>query len=384
MTNQTHYSPADRQDTPGSVYRWSLVFAILLLSGVLIWRSAYLAGQGLYDPNAMPRAVAPRGPLDDTEQARIKVFEAVAPSVVFITRLRDRAVFGGTTVVRDGTGSGFVWDTKGHIVTNYHVVQEGDQIRVMLSDYTVHQADLVGVAREKDLAVLKIRAPGTTLKPIPLGSSANLKVGQDVLSIGNPFGLDHTLTAGVISALNRELRAESIGTPIVGCIQTDAAINPGNSGGPLLDSAGRLIGVNTAIKRQSEGIGFAVPVATVNEVVPQLIRTGSFQKPGLGIRTYPQIEPYLRRQGITGVPFFGFGENSAARAAGLVKSDLTGDYRIEIGDLIIGIDDHQIRNMDDLTRTLGRYRVGDRVTLSVQRGKKVIQAQITLQAVTGS
>src|SRR6185369_5769617 len=230
--------------------------------------------------------VAP-GQLNEAERATVELFHNAAPSVVFITSLsvRRSAFRFNLTQIPRGTGSGFIWDDAGHIVTNFHVIQGGDAARVTLADQSTWDAKLVGTAPEKDLAVLKIEAPRDRLRPIPIGTASDLQVGQHVFAIGNPFGLDHTLTTGVISALGREIESAAR-TPIRDVIQTDAAINPGNSGGPLLDSSGRLIGVNTAIyspSGSSAGIGFAIPVDVVNRVVPDLIKNGRVPVPGIGI-----------------------------------------------------------------------------------------------------
>ena len=258
-----------------------------LLGAALAWLFAERYFGGAHDPNAVPRVVTPRGDLAAEEKSNIELFRLSSPSVVYITRLamrRDRFSLNMFEIPQ-GTGSGFVWNNLGHIITNFHVVQGTSSLRITLADNSEWDARVVGVSPDQDLAVLFINAPRTRLKPIAIGQSANLQVGQRVFAIGNPFGLDQTLTTGIISALGREIDGVS-GRKISGVIQTDAAINPGNSGGPLLDSAGRLIGVNTAIFSPSgsnAGIGFAVPVDTVNRVAPQLIRHGRVIRPGLGI-----------------------------------------------------------------------------------------------------
>ena len=237
-------------------------------------------------PPAEPRAITPRGDLAADEQTTIELFESVSPSVVYITSITvQRSLFNFRAMeVPKGTGSGFLWDDQGTVVTNYHVIEGAQRAHVTLYDQTTWPAELVGVEMDKDLAVLRIKAPKESLTAIPVGTSADLQVGQKVFAIGNPFGLDHTLTMGIISALGREIQAVN-GRTIQGVIQTDAAINPGNSGGPLLDSAGRLVGINTAIYSPSgayAGIGFAVPVDLVNRIVPQIIRYGKALKPGVG------------------------------------------------------------------------------------------------------
>jgi S1-C subfamily serine protease len=254
-----------------------LLVAAVLLGGLvyLLW-PVWPAG-GLM-PGAQPRAVTARGALADDEQATIELFKAVSPSVVHVTNLAvEREPFSANAqMVPRGTGTGFVWDENGFIVTNYHVVDGASAARVILSDHSTYDSTRIWGYPDKDLAVIRIDAPKAKLKPIVVGTSRDLQVGQKTFAIGNPFGLDQTLTTGVVSALGRQIESAN-GRPIQGVIQTSAAINPGNSGGPLLDSAGRLIGVNTAILSPSgafAGIGFAIPVDEVNRLVPQLISYG--------------------------------------------------------------------------------------------------------------
>jgi S1-C subfamily serine protease len=263
-----------------------------------------------------------------------------------------------------------VWDAKGHIVTNFHVIAGGNAARVTLSDGSVWSASLVGEAPDKDVAVLHIDAPTDKLPPLPIGSSEDLAVGQMVFAIGNPFGLDHTLSTGVISGLDREIKAMT-GRPIQGVVQTDAAINPGNSGGPLLDSSGRLIGMNTAIfspSGASAGIGFAVPVDTINRVVTQLIAYGKLVRPGLGIQI---AEAELAsRMRVDGVLVLGVVAGSPADQAGLQptrRHSLTG--AIELGDVIVALDGEPVHRPVDLFRILDRKNVGDKVKVSVLRGR---------------
>lgn len=236
--------------------------------------------------NAEPRTVTARGELAATEKNSIEIFQQASPSVVFITTLSDRINFWTRDITRipRGTGTGFVWDSHGHIITNYHVIKNASEIHVRLDDQRTYKALFVGASPTHDIAVLRIPVSMKTYPPLLIGSSHDLKVGQSMYAIGNPFGLDHTLTTGVISTLSRSIDTED-GMSIKDLIQTDAAINPGNSGGPLLDSAGRLVGINTAIYSPSgayAGIGFAVPVDTVNRVVPQLIAQGKYQRPSMG------------------------------------------------------------------------------------------------------
>src|SRR5213083_2253577 len=262
--------------------------ALLIVGGFLAWQAPRWAGQHAVDEAAaQPRPVAARGDLAADEKATVELFERSKGSVVYISTtarvldLFSRNIF----TIPQGTGSGFVWDERGHIVTNNHVVTNAAGARVRLNDGRDYNATLVGASAVHDLAVLRITVAHRRPLPLPIGTSADLKVGQKVFAIGNPFGLDWTLTTGIVSALDRSLDSENGGT-IRHLVQTDAAINPGNSGGPLLDSAGRLIGVNTAIyspSGASAGVGFAVPVDTVNRVVPQLIAHGREIRPEIGV-----------------------------------------------------------------------------------------------------
>jgi S1-C subfamily serine protease len=280
-----HDSPYDpyRRRQPATSCVGSVVLLLALVGvclGLFIWWLWPQFGNGI-NPKAELRAVTPAGNLSEEEKATIEIFRSAAPSVVHITTLAaHRNIFArNVALVPEGTGSGFVWDTDGHIVTNYHVIRNADGAQVDLADGSSYRASLVGFLPEKDLAVLHIRAPKSKLHPISVGSSHDLHVGQFAFAIGNPFGLDHTFTRGLVSALGREITSVTQDL-IKDVIQTDAAINPGNSGGPLLDSSGRLIGVNTAIyspSGTSSGIGFAIPVDTVNEVVTRLIREGKDQ-----------------------------------------------------------------------------------------------------------
>ncbi|MBQ1762974.1 MAG: trypsin-like peptidase domain-containing protein [Aquincola sp.] len=323
---------------------------------------------------ASPRAVAPRGPLAADELNNIAVFKAVSPSVVNITALGVERDFFSTRVtqVPRGTGTGFVWDEAGHIVTNFHVIQEASGARVTLSDQSSHKASLVGVFPDRDLAVLKIEAPRQKLPPIALGSSKDLQVGQKVYAIGNPFGLDQTLTTGIVSALNREIESVTRRT-IRGAIQTDAAINPGNSGGPLLDSAGRVIGVNTAIyspSGASAGIGFAIPVDEVNRIVPRLIRDGRMVRPALGVTAGP--ENMAKALGLPkGVPLVAVAPGGPAQKAGLRPFTRGAQGGIVAGDVIQAIDDAAVADLDDMLTALERYQPGDRVTLTLWRAGAV-------------
>jgi S1-C subfamily serine protease len=329
---------------------------------------------------APPRAVTPRGPLAAEELNNIAVFKAASPSVVNITALGlERDLFSlNVQQVPQGTGTGFVWDTAGHIVTNFHVIQQASGARVTLADQSSHKAELVGAFPDRDLAVLRIAAPAAKLKPLPVGSSRDLQVGQQVYAIGNPFGLDQTLTTGIVSALNREIESVTRRT-IRGAIQTDAAINPGNSGGPLLDSAGRLIGVNTAIfspSGASAGIGFAIPVDEVNRIVPRLIRDGRMVRPSLGV-TGATAE-LNRTLGLPkGVALVRVQRGGPAAKAGL-KPFTRGDAGIVPGDVITAINDEAIEDADDMLTALERLQPGDPCTLTLWRAGATRKLTVTL------
>ncbi len=318
--------------------------------------------------------------LSSSERATIQLFENAAPSVCFITTTNLRRDFLSRNVMEipRGTGSGFVWDGDGHIITNYHVIQGADRAQVTLGDRTTWKAELVGIAPEKDLAVLKIDAPADKLVPIPVGKSDNLRVGQSVYAIGNPFGLDQTLTTGIVSALGREIESVS-GAPIRDVIQTDAAINPGNSGGPLLDSSGRLIGVNTAIyspSGASAGIGFSIPVDAVSWVIPELIAYGKIKRPSLGVElARPQI---MERLGIEGALIIDVIRNSAADRAGLRPTMRNKFGGIELGDIIVGINGDEIKSNSEILLALEKYQPGDEVSLKVLREKQEIEVPLKL------
>ena len=368
--------------------RWVLV-ALIVLMLVYLGRNSIrsLVGPGMLNPQATARVVAPRGNLAENEQAVIDVFEQASPSVVYVTTVTRgyrRTLFGLQPLeIPEGTGSGFVWDTDGHIVTNYHVIasihgRQGGSCQITLKDNSVYDARVVAVAKDKDLAVLWVDAPKSKLRPILVGSSSDLRVGQTVLAIGNPFGFDQTLTKGIVSALGRVIPAKFTGRLIHDVIQTDAAINPGNSGGPLLDSAGRLIGVNTAIQGQAENIGFAVPVDTVNEVVPQIIRFGGF-RPGLGVQVIP--EERTRRAGIPkGVIIGEVIPNSVAEKAGLrgLRPLPNGDV---VFDLILEVDGQPINTPEELQTELEKHKVGETVDLSLLREGNRVKISVPLQPV---
>jgi S1-C subfamily serine protease len=321
------------------------------------------------DDTADPRPVVPRGGLTQDEESLTALFEEASPSVVYITSLALRRDFFRLNVMEipQGTGSGFVWDSEGHIVTNFHVIEDADRAEVTLADGSRWEAELVGYAPEKDLAVLKIDAPKTALRPIAVGSSDDLKVGQTTLAIGNPFGFDQTLTTGIVSALGREIESAS-GVPIRDVIQTDAAINPGNSGGPLLDSAGRLIGVNTAIVSPSgsyAGVGFAIPVDTVNWVVPELIAYGKVQRPTLGLEFASDL--ITRRIGIEGALVIEVEPGSSADLAGVKPTYRDRRGRVVLGDVVVAIDGTEIHTKGEVPLALEGHQEGDTIEVTVDR-----------------
>ncbi|MCB1669596.1 MAG: trypsin-like peptidase domain-containing protein [Gammaproteobacteria bacterium] len=317
------------------------------------------------------------------EENNIEVFKHASPSVVFITNSRlVRSYYSlNPQEVPQGSGSGFIWSEDGYVVTNYHVVQQANRVTVTLQDGSTYDATPVGFEPNKDLAVLKIDAPVAKLVPVRLGDSSLLEVGRKVIAIGNPFGLDTTMTVGVVSALGREIDSMTR-RKIRDVIQTDAAINPGNSGGPLLNSLGELIGVNTAIyspSGASSGIGFAIPINTVKKIVPDLIKYGKVQTPVLGVSLFSQAQAdyYRRTEGIEGVivlDVLADGELDRQGMRGLTPS-LRGWL---IGDVIIAIDDTQVRNEDDLITVLENHRVGDTVTLMSRRGNQTFEYEVRL------
>ncbi len=364
-----------------------LTVLLLVLVGIVIIFQTGLWFSGFYSsPQAEPRAITPRGDLASDEKTTIELFENASPSVVYITSLTvQREWFSlRATAIPRGTGSGFVWDDLGTIITNFHVISGGQGIQVTLSDQSSWQAQVIGVEKDKDLAVLRINAPTELLKPLALGTSSDLLVGQKVFAIGNPFGLDQTLTTGVISGLGREIQAQS-GRPIAGVIQTDAPINPGNSGGPLLDSAGRLIGINTAIVSPSgayAGVGFAVPVDVVNRVVPQIVKYGRVRKADLGIEWAD--DSLVRQLRIGGLPVKGVlvlavEPGSGAQKAGIEPPQFD-RFRNPIQvDLIIACDNVPVEIQNDLFRVLDQHEIGDTVKVRIQRNDKFFDANVTLQ-----
>jgi len=299
----------------------------------------------------------------------VSVFQRVAPATVFVTQKRVLTnFFGGRTEVPAGSGSGFIWDKQGHVVTNFHVILQAQAVTVTLRDHKTYDATVVGTEPRKDIAVLKLRNPPGDLVPVTVRQNRlPLQVGQKTLAIGNPFGLDHTLTTGIVSALGREVEGIG-GVTIRDMIQTDAAINPGNSGGPLLDSNGDLIGMNTMIFSRSgasAGIGFAVPASFIERIVPQIIKTGKAEQVGLGINIDPSRR-LERSAGIRGVIVLAVTPGSPALKAGL-KGITQTSAGIQLGDVIVGIDDDRVDNYDDLYNALDEHKAGDMVDVTVVR-----------------
>jgi S1-C subfamily serine protease len=369
-------APIVESRSPRRIWVW---FRALLAAACAAWLAA--TPPALARSDAAPRTVTPRGALTADEQAHIDIFRRNSPSVVHITSLGEQRDLFSMNVQRvpRGTGTGFVWDDRGHIVTNYHVIQGANGARVTLADQSSYDAELVGYFADRDLAVLRIQAPKEKLPPIAVGSSRELLVGQRVYAIGNPFGLDQTLTTGIVSALNREIESFNERT-IRGVIQTDAAINPGNSGGPLLDSAGRLIGVNTQIASPSgasAGIGFAIPVDEVNRIVPRLIRDGRFVRPSLGVSAGPEaLSQALKLP--KGVALVQVAAGSPAARAGLQAFRRGSRGEVVAGDVITAINDEPVADVNDMLTQLERRQPGETVTLSLWRAGKTRKQGVLL------
>ncbi|GAA0833243.1 MULTISPECIES: S1C family serine protease [Betaproteobacteria] len=378
------YPDPHQRSVPNQFVRRWLIMTACVAALMLLWQFLPAIEAWLSPHEAAERTITPRGDLAADEKSTIELFERSRASVVFITTaqlVRDvwtRDVFS----VPRGTGSGFIWDDSGHVVTNFHVIQGASEATVKLADGRDYQAALVGASPDHDIAVLKIGVGFKRPPAVPIGMSADLKVGQKVFAIGNPFGLDWTLTTGIVSALDRSLPGETGRAAIEHLIQTDAAINPGNSGGPLLDSAGRLIGINTAIyspSGASAGIGFAVPVDTVMRVVPQLIKTGKYIRPALGIEVDEQLNARLQAlTGLQGVFVLRVTPGSAAQKAGLSGVEVTAQGILP-GDRISSIDGVAVADVAKLLARLDERKVGDVVVLSVERAGKSRQVRVELQ-----
>src|SRR4051794_4751861 len=344
--------------------RFTRVLLVVLVALIGLYVAEPMVNRLLFT-RGEPRVITPRGDLASAEQTTVTLFETVAPSVV--------QVVAGSRSGQGGTGTGFIWDKAGHIVTNNHVVQGANRIAVRMASGDVNQAELVGRAPNYDLAVLRIAAGSRLPPPIALGDSDGLKVGQWAFAIGNPFGLDQTLTTGIISALNRRLPTAE-GRELADVIQTDAAINPGNSGGPLLDSAGRLIGVNTAIFSPSgtnAGIGFAIPSKVVNRIVPELIAKGRVPTPGIGI--VAGDEDLATRPGVHGLIVGEVVPDSPAARAGLKGID---EEAGRLGDVIVGVNDRPVTRLSDFTDALEKAKIGETVSLKIQRDSASVDVAV--------
>lgn len=375
--------PVQPVQSPGPGINWLLVI-LLILVAAFMWRDRHGryngANSDLHNPDAQERPIVARGDLAEDEKSTIALFKQAAPSVVHIMSLAEQLDPMSLDILQipQGTGTGFIWDKQGYVVTNYHVVEKSKAWKVTLSDRTSWNARLAGVAPDKDLAVLKIDVPEGAPTPIQIGTSSNLQVGQKVFAIGNPFGLDQTLTTGVISGLGREMLSVTQ-RPIQGVIQTDAAINPGNSGGPLLDSAGLLIGVNTAIYSPtgtSAGIGFAVPADTIDWIVPQIIRHGKVERIGIGISIVD--EHNTARLGLQGVLVRDVILHGPAAEAGIRPTRIT-KSGYSLGDLIVAVNDKPVKNSIDLFRVLDQFKAGETVMLTILRDGVEKKVAVTLR-----
>ncbi|MEO5348419.1 MAG: trypsin-like peptidase domain-containing protein [Magnetococcus sp. YQC-3] len=360
-------------------FRFTLLLLVLALLAVY-YRPLFQSA--LIGFSAVPRAVTARGDLAEDEKNTIAIFKNVRPSVVYITTISHYRDIWTRNIMKvpRGTGTGFIWDEQGHVVTNYHVLEKAQEAAVTLVDQKSYPAVLVGASQEHDLAVLRIDTGFDRPTPVPLGSSTDLQVGQKVFAIGNPFGLDHTLTTGVISALDRSIDNDAGGT-IDHLIQTDAAINPGNSGGPLLDSAGRLVGINTAIYSPSgayAGIGFAVPVDTVNRVVPVLIAKGRYLRPSLGIVADNEISRrILADVGMDGILVLRVAPGSAAERAGLRSTQIK-NREISLGDVILAVDGKEMDSVEALQKAVAAKSIGDSAELLIWRAGKQLRLSVLL------
>ena len=334
-----------------------------------------------------PLADADLLPIDIEEQLITNLYERVGPSVVHVASEIVTVDFFFGPMASEGTGSGFVWDDAGHIVTNYHVIEDASRIEVIFSDESQVEAEVVGVDPRNDLAVLRVDPAATALQPLALGAAETIRVGQRAIAIGNPFGLDRTLTTGVVSALGRPLETET-GDYIFNVIQTDAAINPGNSGGPLLNSRGEVIGINTAIQEGAEGIGFAVPVETLRRVVPVLVAEGQYRHPTLGLLGYSITAPLAEALGLpvdNGVLVAQLARGGPADAAGVrgaQREAIVGNRRVLAGgDILTHLDGRAIADWNALLEYLElNKRVGDSVTLSLLRDGQLLTLEVTLAA----
>jgi len=371
--------PARGTRAPARTNDW-LVAVLLILVAVLLFRMTDGGSTLLNDPDAAAKPPEARGELLFEERTNINIFRKVRPSVVQITNLsrrRDDETDRGWPV---GTGSGFIWNSKyGYVVTCYHLVAGGDEFRVALHNRQQSEAILIGTDPDKDLAVLKI-PPHPSLRDVEIGRSSELDVGWKVYAIGNPFGLEHTLSTGIISGLGRELRSAATDALIQDVIQTDADIHPGNSGGPLVDSEGRVIGMNSS---EILGIGFAVPIDTINRVVPRLIRYGQIDRAGLGISMIEDhiVQRWLEKQypDRRGVLFSDILPKSPAEQAGMRPTRFGPNAELIIGDLIVKINGEEIGETKDFLRVLDGRKAGETLTVSVWRDPEVKNLEIKLR-----
>jgi S1-C subfamily serine protease len=369
-----------RDSTSLRLIRLALILIVAIAAACLLFPDVlYRMGRA----EAAPRQVTARGELTGEEKTNIEIFETWKASVVYIStseRVVDFWTRNVTSVPR-GTGSGFIWDDKGHVVTNLHVIAGAAEANVRLADGRDYAASLVGASAAHDIAVLRIQVPANPPAPVAIGTSHDLRVGQKVFAIGNPFGLDWSLTTGIVSALDRSLNGEDGGV-IQHLIQTDAAINPGNSGGPLLDSAGRLIGINTAIyspSGASAGVGFAMPVDTVNRVVPQLIANGHYAPPSLGISTDDVLSRAIANQlGVMGVAVARVPAQSNAARAGLRGVRVGPRNTVIPGDVIVAVDGKEVSSAALLRARLDDYQIGDAVKVTIWREGKQQEVMVTL------
>ncbi|WRX21719.1 PDZ domain - like 5 [Theobroma cacao] len=374
ISSRTQSNPASNSCDSNRYFASALDSLFLLCTSLALSFSLFVTDVG---PASAFVVTAPRK-LQSDELATVRLFQENTPSVVYITNLavRQDAFTLDVLEVPQGSGSGFVWDKDGHIVTNYHVIRGASDLKVTLADQSTYDAKVVGFDQDKDVAVLRVDAPKDKLRPIPIGISADLLVGQKVYAIGNPFGLDHTLTTGVISGLRREISSAATGRPIQDVIQTDAAINPGNSGGPLLDSSGNLIGINTAIyspSGASSGVGFSIPVDTVGGIVDQLVKFGKVTRPVLGIKFAP--DQSVEQLGVSGVLVLDAPANGPAGKAlsfnilqGLQPTKRDSYGRLILGDIITSVNGKKVTSGSDLYRILDQCKVGEQVTVEVLRG----------------
>lgn len=385
------YYPAPPDRPPPRSISSLLPLLVILVAALLVVQVWGLMRRGVLpsptlQPSAQPRPIAAAGDLAADEKSTVALFKQASKSVVHITTSEVGVNFNFSEAeIEVGSGSGFVWDEQGNVVTNYHVVENANRFKVTLADQSVWDAVPIGAAPDRDLAVLRVSAPASRLTPLLVGTSRDLEVGQKVFAIGNPFGLDQTLTTGIISGLGRQIQART-GRTIDGVIQTDAAINPGNSGGPLLDSSGRLIGVNTAIfspSGASAGIGFAIPVDTLQRVVPQVLRHGRVIRPTLEAQYLP--DSIARRLGLEGVVIARVERGGAAAKAGLQPTRRTPYGDIIWGDVIVAIDGKPLAGIDGLLTALENHAIGDTIKLTITRGlttpnEQSLEVEVTLAA----